>query len=94
MFFSWKTTNSYPCRQMISNMPDTFGERLRTFRKKTGITQEELADILGMRLCQREYFRSRSKNVLLKSKALEKKVDEALSSQMIIDDIEKLTNGD
>ena len=33
---------------MISNMSDTFGERLRTFRKKTGITQEELADILGI----------------------------------------------
>ena len=29
-------------------MPDNFGERLRTFRKKTGITQEELADILGI----------------------------------------------
>ena len=55
---------------------------------------EFIALVRDMRLCQREYFRSRSKNVLLKSKALEKKVDDALSGQMIIDDIEKLTNGD
>ena len=47
---------------------------------------EFIALVRDMRLCQREYFRSRSKNVLLKSKALEKKVDEALSSQMMIEE--------
>ena len=29
-------------------MPDNFGERLRTFRKKAGLTQEELAEMLGL----------------------------------------------
>ena len=47
---------------------------------------EFIALVRDMRLCQREYFRSRSKNVLLKSKALEKKVDDALSSQMMIEE--------
>ena len=34
-----------------------------------------------MREAQREYFRTRSKNSLMKSKVLEKQVDEALSGQ-------------
>lgn len=34
-----------------------------------------------MRNAQREYFRTRSKESLMKSKALEKRVDDALSGQ-------------
>ncbi len=29
-------------------MPDAFGERLRTFRKKAGLTQPELAELIGV----------------------------------------------
>ena len=29
-------------------MPDNFGERLRTFRKKSGLTQPELAELIGV----------------------------------------------
>ena len=41
-----------------------------------------------MRNAQREYFRTRSKDSLMKSKALEKQVDEALSGQRtLFDDV-------
>lgn len=39
-----------------------------------------------MRNAQREYFRTRSKESLMKSKALEKRVDEALSGQATLFD--------
>ena len=29
-------------------MPDNFGERLKKFRKKSGLTQEKLADLIGV----------------------------------------------
>ena len=29
-------------------MPDSFGSRLKAFRKKAGLTQEDLADVLGL----------------------------------------------
>lgn len=35
-----------------------------------------------MRNCQREYFRTRDRNVLIRSKSLEQRVDEALSGQI------------
>ena len=42
-----------------------------------------------MRNAQREYFRTRSNDSLMKSKALEKRVDEALSGQRtLFDDME------
>ena len=39
-----------------------------------------------MREAQREYFRTRSKDSLMKSKTLEKQVDEALSGQATLFD--------
>ena len=39
-----------------------------------------------MRNAQREYFRTRSKESLMKSKTLEKQVDEALSGQATLFD--------
>lgn len=42
-----------------------------------------------MRKAQKEYFRTRSKDSLMKSKALEKQVDEVLSGQATLFDGKK-----
>ncbi len=42
--------------------------------------------VRDMRYAQREYFRTRSKDSLMRSKALEKQVDEALSGQATLFD--------
>ena len=47
------------------------------------MTNEEFVSLVReMRECQRKYFRTREKSVLMRSKALEKQVDEALSVQI------------
>ena len=49
-----------------------------------GITMKELLQLVqlvrAMRASQKEYFRTRDKNILLQSKELERQVDKMLSS--------------
>lgn len=53
------------------------------------ISVEFYSLVKEMREAQKEYFRTRSKDSLIKSKALEKRVDEALSGQGTLFDSKK-----